>query len=90
MEAQILCTCCFSHLDHLGQGSLGLLSSQDGEARVSVPNGWGAVPPLPGALTGSDRCGHGLNLSSRVSARRRSSKLCSVFLGPWTLLAHFS
>ena len=51
MEAQILCTCCFSHLDHSGQGSLGLLSSQDGEARVSVPHGWGAVPPLPGALT---------------------------------------
>lgn len=90
MEAQTLCTCCFSHLDHSGQMSLGLLSSQAGEARVLVPHGWGAVPPLPCALTGSDRCGHGLNLSSRASSRRRAFKLCSVSPGPWTLVVYFS
>lgn len=82
MEAQILCTCCFSHLDHSGQVSLGLLSSQDGEARVSVPHGWGAVPPLPGALTGSNRCRHGLNLSSRV---RKTKVIQAVFCLPGSL-----
>ena len=90
MEAQTLCTCCFSHLDHSGQVSLGLRSSQDGEARVSVPHGWGAVPPWPGALTGSDRRGRGLSLSSRASTRRRAPKLCSVSPGPRTLVAHVS
>lgn len=87
MEAQTLCTCCFSHLDHSGQVSLGLLSSQDGEARVSVPRGWGAVPPWPGALTGSDRCGRGLSLSY-VPPQDEGHPSCALsprVLGHWWL-----
>lgn len=45
MEAQTLCTCCFSHLDHLGQVSLGLLSSQERSQGVG-PSRVGGCAPL--------------------------------------------